>query len=143
MRRTLPAIMLLAGLLAAGATAAKVYKWVDDEGVTHYSQQPPPGGEAQVIDPEVSRPPEGSADEASASGSEASGATSDDAEGETQSLADFCQQLRDQAQLLASDRPVKIKQSEDTLVTLEGERRQRRLEDVKSQIQQHCQDQGS
>jgi hypothetical protein len=29
-------------LLCAGAASAQVYKWVDDKGVTHYSDMPPP-----------------------------------------------------------------------------------------------------
>ena len=38
MKRT--ALLIL--LLAAGAANAQVYKWLDDKGVTHYSDQPPP-----------------------------------------------------------------------------------------------------
>ncbi len=33
--------LLLAGALAAPGAAGEVYKWVDDDGVTHYSQSPP------------------------------------------------------------------------------------------------------
>lgn len=40
MRPTLTAFLLLA---SATATAATVYKWVDANGVTHYSDQPHPG----------------------------------------------------------------------------------------------------
>lgn len=29
--------------------SGQVYKWVDEKGVTHYSEQPPPGGKAQAI----------------------------------------------------------------------------------------------
>ena len=39
MKRT---ALLMFLLLAAGAAAAQVYKWVDAKGVTHYSDQPPP-----------------------------------------------------------------------------------------------------
>ena len=35
-------IALLALLLCAGTAGAQVYKWKDDKGVTHYSDQPPP-----------------------------------------------------------------------------------------------------
>lgn len=39
---------LLALLPALSPCAhAQVYKWVDDQGVTHYSQSPPPGGPAK------------------------------------------------------------------------------------------------
>lgn len=36
---------------ASGIVAAETYKWTDDEGNVHYSQQPPPGDlEAKTID---------------------------------------------------------------------------------------------
>jgi hypothetical protein len=38
-------ILLLAGLLVSTVFAAEVYKWVDDDGVVHYSDQPEPGAE--------------------------------------------------------------------------------------------------
>lgn len=34
--------VLAAALLCLGTAGAQVYKWVDDKGVTHYSDQPPP-----------------------------------------------------------------------------------------------------
>ncbi|MGB5354977.1 MAG: DUF4124 domain-containing protein [Woeseia sp.] len=36
-------------LLAAGAVSAQVYKWVDEDGVVHYSDQPAPGAERVEI----------------------------------------------------------------------------------------------
>jgi len=46
-------IMVLAGslLLALGgnAMAAQVYKWVDAQGVTHFSAQPPQGQQAESV----------------------------------------------------------------------------------------------
>jgi len=42
---------LLALALGAGAAAAeRVYKWVDEQGVTHYSQTPPAGVRATPLD---------------------------------------------------------------------------------------------
>ena len=41
--RKLQAILAIAGLLATlPALAAKVYQWKDAQGVTHYSDAPPP-----------------------------------------------------------------------------------------------------
>lgn len=41
---------LLIGLvLVLGLTAGAIYKWVDQEGKVHYSDQPPPGQSAQVV----------------------------------------------------------------------------------------------
>ena len=62
-------IFLLAGLLAAGSLLADAYRWVDSDGVVHYSDRPEPG--AEVIElPEANtttvrrynRPTTGSAD---------------------------------------------------------------------------------
>src|ERR1700683_1832119 len=44
--RRLPFLLLL--IASATAYSATVYKWVDDNGVTHYSDQPHPG--AQKLD---------------------------------------------------------------------------------------------
>lgn len=137
--------LAIALVIAAPVAAAQVYKWVDEDGVTHYTQQPPPGGEAQVIDPDVAQPTAappagGSGDEAAATG-DASGESSGD-DGDTQSMAEFCSQLRDEAQLLASDRPVKV-QSGDSVTDLSGDARQQRLQETRGQIEQYCGDQGS
>jgi hypothetical protein len=41
-------LLLLAGLTAATAAHAQVYKWVDDKGVVNYSSTPPPKGKGAV-----------------------------------------------------------------------------------------------
>ena len=41
-------ILLLVGLLASAAAVAEVYKWIDEDGVVHSSDQPHPG--AEIID---------------------------------------------------------------------------------------------
>lgn len=38
-------IFILIGLLAAAPVLADAYKWVDDDGVAHYSDRPQPGAE--------------------------------------------------------------------------------------------------
>lgn len=48
--RTLTPLLALALLSgAAPAMADKYYKWVDDNGVTHYGAAPPEGGESQAV----------------------------------------------------------------------------------------------
>lgn len=42
-------IIIGSGCLALSATAEKVYKWVDRQGVTHYSEQPPTDRKAATI----------------------------------------------------------------------------------------------
>lgn len=61
MGMTLAKVPALCGLalglaLSAPLHAAEIYKWVDEDGVTHYSQRPPPSGDAARIG--VDRPPD-------------------------------------------------------------------------------------
>lgn len=49
----IPAALLAVSLHAETA----IYKWVDEQDVTHYSQNPPPEGEAELIQP-AARPAE-------------------------------------------------------------------------------------
>ncbi len=48
--KTVP-LMLAAVALACAPVAAKTYRWVDENGVTVYSQSPPPSGTATEIEP--------------------------------------------------------------------------------------------
>jgi len=43
-------IVTLATVLYCATASADMYKWVDGSGVTHYSQLPPDGVEAEVIE---------------------------------------------------------------------------------------------
>ncbi|MCI0563213.1 MAG: DUF4124 domain-containing protein [Nitrososphaera sp.] len=42
--------LLLVSFLVVVTAGADVYKWVDDKGVTHYSETPPPGRKAQPVE---------------------------------------------------------------------------------------------
>ena len=48
-------IIALIALLASSAVLAQAYRWVDDEGVVHYSDRPQEGAE-QIILPHSTRP---------------------------------------------------------------------------------------
>jgi len=51
-------ILILLGLLAAGAALADTWMWTDEEGVVHYSDRPHPGAERVAIDePNTSQSP--------------------------------------------------------------------------------------
>ena len=51
-------IVLLLGLLAAGAAVADAYTWTDDEGIVHYSDRPQPGATRIVLaEPNTGRSP--------------------------------------------------------------------------------------
>lgn len=43
-------LALAFALATGGAQAGTMYRWVDEKGVTHFSEDPPPDGKAQKID---------------------------------------------------------------------------------------------
>jgi len=50
-------LLFLAALITAAAVAATMYKWVDEKGVTHYSDAPPPNQKSQRLDTQAAPPP--------------------------------------------------------------------------------------
>ena len=59
--RKLPLVALLMAVVSVAALA-QVYKWVDKEGVVHYSDSPPEDAESTIVNVEPSKP--GKADQA-------------------------------------------------------------------------------
>ena len=54
-----PSLLLLTGLFLGTSVSAATYKWVDEKGNVHYSQQPPAGSEYERIKVDKSRSPYG------------------------------------------------------------------------------------
>ncbi len=129
----------LLGVLAvvfASSAAAGIYKWVDANGVTHYSEQPPAGAQAHEV--QVSPPPPGPAAggepaEAGAGAPAAPGpeaAKGDEAGQErlARSRAVQCAQVRDTLQSLRRDAPVFQSSPAGEQVLLTNEERAAALE---------------
>lgn len=136
--RLLAIAVLLSIIPVAGA--AEVYKWIDEDGVTHYSQQPPPEGAETVITPD-SEPQSAAEGSPDAAGEDGNGNADDaDGDGDQETIADFCNELRDREDILESDRPIRIKAEDGTLTELDDEGRAQRLERIQGQLQDHCQD---
>lgn len=51
--------IIVGWLAVAGLVQAAMYKWVDDNGVTQYSQFPPPGRQAENLSPQRAPRPTG------------------------------------------------------------------------------------
>jgi len=135
--RMLGVVMVALAVLAGTAEAARTYKWVDENGVTHYSQYPPPKGEVQVIQPNIALPSGARSGTADAGEAGADGDGDGDGEG-AQTMTEYCNQLRNQAQMLASERDVRVRHEDGTLRPLEGDARASRRAEVDQQIQQYC-----
>ncbi len=56
MRILLP--LLAAALLSPSAVSQEIYKWVDKDGVVHYSDQPGPGAERITVTGHIANPPD-------------------------------------------------------------------------------------
>lgn len=52
-------LLLFASLLSLGALSQSMYKWVDEKGVTHFSETPPPEGAKGAAKIEVKTAPQG------------------------------------------------------------------------------------
>lgn len=129
--------------LAPAAAAQGIYKWVDEDGVTQYTQQPPASGNAQLIDPDrSSRSPE----PPQAQEADASAEDEDTGDGDSElpsSMSEYCEEMRERADTLAGDAPLQIQQDNGDLQELTDDQRAERLERARSQIEQHCADESA
>jgi hypothetical protein len=137
-------IFLTAGLLVGLSPmcmAGQVYKWVDAQGVTHFSAQPPQGAEATTVikpSPSVGKPP------APPSGTVIGDQKAIDQEVKQQiaeqqaQLKAFCEQARTNLAQLRNNPRVR----EDVggeMRRLTEEQRQDRITESQQQIAENCQ----
>lgn len=132
--RILGVVFVALAVLAGSAQAARTYKWIDENGVTHYSQYPPPKGEVEIVEPDIALPSGVDTTTGTAEQTAAGEAGGED----TQTMEEYCNQLRNQAQMLASERDVRVRHEDGTLRPLEGDARTSRRAEIDQQIQQYC-----
>lgn len=141
LRRALVLGLLALPLVLTAAEAARTYKWVDEDGVTHYTQYPPPDKEAQIIEPDIGVPSGADGNEAGDGGDggqQSADASGGEGDGGPKTMDEFCAQLRDQLKLLNSGKAVRVKNEDGTLTPLEGDARAARRADIAAQINQNC-----
>ncbi|WP_263081229.1 DUF4124 domain-containing protein [Endozoicomonas sp. Mp262] len=130
MKKIVWLFLLLPGILAAD----KVYKWLDNNGVIHYSVEPPvitrPGdikmdaGEILFYEPQVS--PEydktsyviNAADEPEPSA--------------------YCQKIRQNLVTLYKNDRVRIKQPDGTYHELDNHQKKAKIDEISALLKQHC-----
>lgn len=141
----IPLLVLIALTVWTGAALAdRTYKWVDEDGVTHYSQHPPPDREAEIIEPSIGKPvdaegsvaaPDAPETEGTDAGGESGGET---AEGAPEDMEAYCNQLRRQDQMLADQGEVSVRREDGSLEPLEGDARAARRAEIQQRIEMHC-----
>lgn len=130
-------LFLLPALLVLAPAHAEVYRWVDDDGVTHYSAYPPPDSDAELIDMESGiaaepEPPPAADDDPDES------TQADAGDDEPRTVEEFCERVREQLAIVESDREVRVETAGGELEPLQGEAREQRREALRQQIAQHC-----
>lgn len=150
--KKLTTLALLGALLAAPAMAAQFYKWTDENGVTHYSETPPPDSVKSSTAIKVpSRQPSGAEtaaqnlqkqreaaikalDEAGKKGATAPAAGKDNKE----QYAERCKQLKANLAVMESSGRVSEKDDKGEKRILTEEEKAKRIEDTRRQIKAFC-----
>lgn len=137
---------VILGLLTVPA-AATMYKWIDDEGNTHYSQTPPPGRPAETITAPKAPPAppqrETTAEEETADGEGETGATEESGPSEAERRrverenAARCREAREVLQRYETTARIRVPDG-DGLRYLSEEERQQHIRDARKIIQEHC-----
>ncbi len=154
MRMTVAKMPALCGLavglaLAAPLQADEIYKWVDEEGVTHYSQQPPPSGDAARVG--VDKPPDeeiererqemqetGERLEAQREERREAEQQARKAAGEREEREQRCADLRSSLKKLTENRRLLVTDGDGDVRRLPEEERQERVAERRRQIEEEC-----
>lgn len=137
-------------LLPAVMVTADVYKWIDEEGQTHYSQQAPVGQETQLIKapPPPATLPADAQNKIDQLINEQNEARYDRARQAAQQQQTIQQQEQQEANCVRSkenlqkflDNPGRrYKQADGTVTRLAEEERQKRIQEFKQDIKEYCQ----
>ena len=135
-------------VLSAPLQADEIYKWVDEEGVTHYLQQPPPSGDAARIG--VDSPPEEELERerlVEATGERLEARREERREAERQARTNAaereqreqrCADLRASLGKLTENRRLLVPDGEGNVRRLPEEERQERVAERRRQIEEQC-----
>lgn len=140
MRMFLLTASLLVGLSPI-CMAGQIYKWVDAQGVTHFSAQPPDGTGATTViksPPPVGKPPApppaGTIGDQKAIDAQVKQQVAD----QEAQLKVFCEQARTNLAQLKNNPRVR-EDVEGEMRRLTDEERRQRIDETSKQIEEHCQ----
>ncbi|HEX6590362.1 MAG TPA: DUF4124 domain-containing protein [Moraxellaceae bacterium] len=139
-------------LLATSAQAAQFYKWTDEQGVTHYSADPPPksvgnassvkvktrlpaDSEAAVDNLEKQRADSKKADKAAPKKDDAAAPAAKPA---TERYADKCKNLQSDLKTMEEHARINVTDEKGEVRTLTEEEKQQRVDDTKRQVKAFC-----
>lgn len=147
LRGAAPACVLLAGLLlAAGARAAPVYQWKDENGNTVFSQQRPPAGrKAERISPKTGRPAADAAEQLSKSRAafappppKEEPALAPLTPAQQAQRAAACAQAREALEILQGNNRPRYEAPDGQLIVLDDALKAARIADAEQKIGEYC-----
>ena len=147
MKAFLPWLLVLA-TLTSSAWAGNFYRWVDEEGVTHYSESAPQGVNAEEVrthraPPSVTgrQPAEGTSDETRDERRDgAQQSRNEDTADTDDEHSRNCEAHRANLELLEASPRVRIEDPESgEMRYLDDDERQQMLDETRREIEEHCQ----
>lgn len=144
MRRTLLIASLLLGC-ASAACAGQIYKWVDAQGITHFTAQPPQTGQASLVPP-AKQPPTPAPTVTTASPPQDSDPTQADIDARVRKevaakekeRADYCVTVRTNLAQLRNNPRLRMDVNGEMRRVSEDER-QAKIAEAEKAIGEHCQ----
>lgn len=130
--------------LSSSTMAAQVYKWVDAQGITHFSAQPPQGQTAQTLNT-VTPPPKPVAAESDASENSESLVDQEKIDRKVkQQVAEqeaerkrYCETLQTNLAQLQNNPRIRVEENGEVR-RLKEEERQSRIAETKQKIEENC-----
>lgn len=145
------ALGVLLALVAFGAGAQTMYKWVDEKGVTHFSENPPPDGKkASSYEPKVTAPSDPNAKPADWKRRELENkgakAEKDGRDRATRAAEDDarsakiarCTQAHNQLRIIQTPRPVYSTNAKGEKVYVEDSDREARIKEARRNVDDAC-----
>lgn len=141
----LPALRV--GLLGLGLTVAAmavaaetIFTWIDDDGVQHFSAQPPEGRDYRIVQMLGSASALATEELSSAPSPAPPPRLSEISQGQPDQdvLRERCTQARDNLDILMQDRPLLMRQDDGEPLPLDEEARQQLMEEAQSFIDEWC-----
>jgi len=132
-------ISCLAGF-SQSATSETFYKWVDENGTTHYGNKPSHSHQSTTV--HTSGRPSGPAAKMAPGEKPKPQAEQNTGEGTTvydaEELAEYCKTIKGRLDLMIAKNQIKQKNKDGSVVMLTEEQRQKQISDLKKNIADKC-----
>ncbi|HET19113.1 MAG TPA: DUF4124 domain-containing protein [Chromatiales bacterium] len=141
MRHAISLALLLAALSAPSQAA--IYKWVDEKGVTHFTEQPPASGQGEKVQPRVYAPatpaaPSAGKDTEAAEPKVEQAAPKSVLTVPPEQMAEQCQQARQRLLQLESSPRILYRGEDGEMTRATEEERQRMMDEERKRIELYC-----